>query len=342
MPSFPCRSLARVHREPCVFISDDAVHAALVHRPHEYFGFMHRALTEVARGVIVAEAPEKQVFVDAGGGDFRVMPCVTRRGRTVVKTVKIVGTNLAQCVVPDQITVGKLLVLHPRENFVSHIIDACVLSSARTGVCAALAIAALARRRGHLTVIGAGRVGFYTALYAAAAGVNRVTLADRNARRAAAAARALGALCPHLAVAAARLTARHHTDVVALATTSRAPLCAPPAWHADLVVSLGADTYDQHELDPAWARVAGIYVDAYDSLRFGDLLAWRRAGLLAPRAVRDLLSAVANGPRRGDGPRIFISTGSALFDNLTAAYLLSRERRGAALSPQARTRSLQT
>jgi len=85
------------------------------------------------------------LFSDPGdAGDFRVMPCVVRRGGRVRKTIKVVGTNLAQQVVPGQITVGKALALHPVENFVTDLFEACLLSSARTGACAALALDLLA------------------------------------------------------------------------------------------------------------------------------------------------------------------------------------------------------
>lgn len=103
------------------------------------------------------------------------MPCEVRSGVQITKTVKLIGTNTVQRVVPDQITVGRLLVLDPAENFVFAVMEACLLSSDRTGACAALAIDALARARDRLAVIGSGRVGFYAALYAiAAAGAKHV------------------------------------------------------------------------------------------------------------------------------------------------------------------------
>ena len=147
--------------EPCRYYSESDVHGLLTARPGEYFSFARSLLRAIAAGRAQLTLPPKQVFPDAKTqGDFRVMPCELRLGGTVTKTVKVIGTNTVQRTVPDQITVGKLLVLDPVENYVSTVLEACLLSSARTGLCAALAMDALARGSRELVVIGAGRVGF--------------------------------------------------------------------------------------------------------------------------------------------------------------------------------------
>jgi hypothetical protein len=111
----------------------------------------------------------------------------------VRKTVKLVGTNVVQERLADQITVGRAFALHPQENFVTHSFAACLLSSARTGACAALAGERLApRRTTTVSLIGAGRVGCYSALYLAAlGGLERLHVHDRDGRRAEGLARAL-------------------------------------------------------------------------------------------------------------------------------------------------------
>jgi ornithine cyclodeaminase/alanine dehydrogenase-like protein (mu-crystallin family) len=92
-------------------------------------------------------------------------------------------------------------------------------------------------------------------------------------------------------------------------------------------VSLGADIDSQSELDPAWARYADIYCDSLDSLRFGDLRAWSEAGRIDAAEVTGLLECLRQSPPEPTRPRVFVSTGSALFDNLTAYYLLERPTR---------------
>lgn len=316
----------RVSEEPCRYFTEAEVHALLTAQPAGYFAFAKELLTAIATGRAQMTAPPKQVFTDPGtGGDFRVMPCELRHGASIMKIVKVIGTNTVQRAIPDQITVGKVLVIDPRENFISAILEACLLSSARTGVCAALAIAVLARARERLVVIGSGRVGHYAALYAiASSGIQHVTFCDSIDERAGEAAKWFSAMFPGVQVDAQPIDSIKAADIVVLATTSAVPVASPPCWGANLVISLGADTDAQAELDPAWSRHADLYCDTLDSLRFGDLRAWIEAGQIDPTAVSDLLESLREPPPDSDRPRVFVSTGSAIFDNLTASYLLER------------------
>jgi ornithine cyclodeaminase/alanine dehydrogenase-like protein (mu-crystallin family) len=314
--------------EPCTNVTDDTVHRLLTAAPQDYFRHMHERLRDIAAGHISVEMPPKQVFADPGEtSDFRVMPCVTRSGDRVIKTLKIVGTNTTQMVVPDQITVGKALVIDPIENFVTHVVDACLLSSARTGLCAALAIKLLATSTKRLNIIGSGRVGYYVGFYAATVcGIPEIVFADSTHERATTAATALASRIPGIKCTAAPSGDLPNADIVALATTSNTPVCEPGEVHAGLVISLGADIDHQTELDPAWANAADIFVDTLDTIRFGDLKAWIAAGLLDTARISDfdaLLSGKTPQPAPGR-QRLFVSTGSALFDNLTLEYLLQQ------------------
>ncbi len=316
--------ILRTAAEPCTIITDREVHHRLTRDPQGYFRHMQEGLQAIAAGNITVEMPPKQLFADPGASsDFRVMPCVTRSATRTVKTVKLVGTNVLQRAVPDQITVGKALVIDPLENYITHIVDACLLSSARTGLCAALAIRLLATRYDRMTVIGSGRVGYYAAFYAAAVcGIRQVVFADSDARKAADAAAALSAHFPEVECRAMPLVQLPPTDVVVLATTSTQPVCSPPAWNACLVISMGADIDQQSELDASWATAADIYVDTMDTTRFGDLKAWIAQGRLSPEAIREFITVIKSGAAAGDRCKLFVSTGSALFDNLTLDYLL--------------------
>lgn len=317
----------RVGEEPCRHYTEVEVHAALTADPAGYFAFAKQIISALAAGRAEVTAPPKQVFVDPRtGGDFRVMPCELRLGSRVMKTVKVIGTNTVQRKVPDQITVGKVLVLDPEENYVSAVFDACLLSSARTGLCAALAIDVLARGRQRLVVIGSGRVGYYAALYAiTACGVGQVSFCDSVPGRAEDMAKWFGGAFPGVQSDARTPGAITAADVVILATTSAVPVASPPCWGANLVISLGADTDTQAELDPAWARYADLYCDSLDSLRFGDLRAWSEAGQIDAASVTGLLESLRQPPPASERPRVFVSTGHALFDNLTACYLLEPE-----------------
>lgn len=325
------RRVLRIAPEPCQTFGDSLVHRLLTESPRDYLDYLRSELAAIASGSSQIELPPKQVFTDPGPpADFRVMPCVVRRGTAARKIVKIVGTNISQQIVPDQITVGKAFALHPRENFVTHIFDACLLSSARTGACAALAVELLAGCRTRVNIVGAGRVGYYTAFYTGLLpGVGRICLSDAVAERAVQTAALLAQQLPQIAISARPFEQMEDCDVLALATTSSRPFCRPPGLGARLVVSLGADMDAQHELDPAWAAAAEIFVDGKDCLRFGDLHAWLQAGLVGPSAVTELMDLLRRPvPPQGSMPRVFVSTGSALFDNLTIGYLLNREQDG--------------
>ncbi len=118
------------------------------------------------------------------------------------------------------------------------------------------------------------------------------------------------------------------TNVLVIASTSKEPLYSPADFASELIVSLGADKDDQHELDPAWAERAAIFVDTHDSVRYGDLKFWAASGYLDHIRIPQLLDLL--GSNRIDlskkylanHTRIFISTGTALFDNLTIGYIL--------------------
>lgn len=314
---------------PCRHWDEATVHRRLCADPAGYLAFAADYLADLTSGRAQLQMPAKQVLDDPDGGDFRLMPCVLRGPRGTLKTVKIIGTNRRQTVLPGQITVGELLVLDAAEQFVRERFDACLLSSARTGLVAALALARLAPRARRIAVIGAGRVGFYTALYCAARGTLEhidIDIADRDPARAQAVAVALarqGLPCRPVPAADAGC------DAWLLATTSEAPFCEPPPAAPAVVVSLGADAAGQRELTDAWAGRARLWVDSADAVNYGDLLAWRRRGLIDDAPPPDLLALLADPPASAvvAEQRLFISTGCALYDNLTAAYLLAGEDR---------------
>ncbi|MEO8008562.1 MAG: hypothetical protein ABI728_08595 [Betaproteobacteria bacterium] len=125
----------RISGERFLYYEESSVHRLLTTDPIAAFAYFAAGLTAAALGSISVEQPPKPIFSDSGeSGDFRIMPCVLRRGNLVRKTVKIVGTNVAQRLVPGQMTVGKAFCLHPEENFITHVFEACLLFSARTGL----------------------------------------------------------------------------------------------------------------------------------------------------------------------------------------------------------------
>lgn len=319
----PLPAALRPHAATCRLWDEATVHRCLTADPAGYLAFARQYLDDLAAGRAQLQMPPKQVLDDPDGGDFRLMPCVVRGPRGTLKTVKIIGTNRAQRRLPGQITVGELLVLDAAEQFVTDRFEACLLSSARTGLVAALALAALAPRARHIAIVGAGRVGYYTAIYCAAVlPLARIDLIDTDPARARVTAHALGdAGLPCRAVPAAD----PDCDAWLLATTSEQVFCAPPPDSSRVVLSLGADAAGQRELSDTWAGKAALWVDSADALNYGDLRAWCARGLIADAPPPDLLALLTQPPPAAAGElRLFISTGCALYDNLTAAYLLGR------------------
>ena len=177
-------------------------------------------------------------------------------------------------------TVGLAFALHPEENFISHVLEACLLSSARTGLCAAIAAALLTeRRKKTLAIIGSGKVGYYAALYiAASTPIQKIFFHDTNPEKAMGCADALQDILPQTKCRATDNPFPSKTDIILLATTSTTPLCSPSDTRAGLVISVGADTDFQSELTNDWPKHAEIYIDTPDSLNCGDLREWRTMG----------------------------------------------------------------
>ncbi len=324
----------RVHGEPGEFYDDTQVHNLLTDQPLDYLTFVRDGLSAIASGSASLELPAKQIFADPGlNSDFRVMPCIIRSHSGVRKTVKLVGTNTAQQIVPGQITVGRTFALHPVENFITHTFDACLLSSARTGICAALAVQLLSQhshegqhKKQQVALIGAGRVAYYSARYLIASGfVTTLYLDDINKEQAKALLTELQTLENSASLSLHLGRPTQVVDAVVIATTSTTPIYARDDFPARVVVSLGADSAWQHELDPSLADSSALYVDTLDSVRYGDLHSWIAQNRVVTQDLTDLISLVRSGTNQDDDrPRLFISTGSALFDNLTVGYLLSR------------------
>jgi ornithine cyclodeaminase/alanine dehydrogenase-like protein (mu-crystallin family) len=320
--------ILRIHPEPCEYVPELAVHEALTAKPFEYLTFLESRIEDIAQGRAILELPRKQIFTDADG-DFRVMPCIYRQGPKTLKVVKIIGTNLVQSDVPDQVTVGRALRLHPKENYVTHIFEACLLSSARTGAVAALATKKLAASRQRIRIVGAGRVGYYAGLYLAQLpSVEEITFSDSKPERAEAVAQALGKAQPNGVKFRAKGSSRPKSEeVLILATTSDKPLFGEMDTDASLVVSVGADTETQRELDSSWPRVSKVYVDTLDSAKVGDIRAWLAEGAIRETELTDFVTFFHEGTGTFPvGRRVFVSSGSALFDNLSIGYFLESTR----------------
>ena len=135
-------------------------------------------------------------------------------------------------------------------------------------------------------------MGFYCAVYLSTLpGVEKMTIVDRQSDRARALHAHLESRLSHIRLAhTERIVGA--SDVVVLATDSYQPLLGRQNNPAQLVISLGADTLDQAELEDDWAALPVIHTDSRDSLNYGDLARWHRQGALRPEQLADLLDLV--------------------------------------------------
>lgn len=319
------QQVLRIHDEPYRYFDDLQIHHMLTAEPMQYLDHLLTLLISLASGESSLELPNKLVFDDADKfSDFRVMPCVIRHPQRIRKTVKLVGTNNHQQQVPDQITVGKAFALDEKENFVSAGFAGCLLSSARTGACVATAVRLLADSAEYITIVGAGRVGYYAGFYIAALGNTHIIhVCDSIEERAEDTARLLKQSYPELDITASAQQ-DHQADVVVLATDSHQAIYGNEQKPAKLIVSVGADTHWQHEVSEKLLDQVSICVDTLDSFNCGDLRQWNTENKVVKNKVTDLLTLLRERPEI-QKPALFISTGSALFDNLTIDYLLQHE-----------------
>ena len=162
--------------------------------------------------------------------------------------------------------------------------------------------------------------GYYAAFYIAASGnTHKITIHDTIAERAENTASLLQQNFPELETTAC--TEQPQSDVVVLATNSHHPIYDDSDQAGSLIVSVGADTHWQREVSKRLLDQVEIYVDTHDSLNCGDLRQWSLEKEITDHEVTDLLTLLRDRPEPSK-PALFISTGSALFDNLTIDYLL--------------------
>ena len=302
------------------------IHQLLTRQPFGYLGYLQRELAAVARGQLPVLSPPRQTFSDPkASGDFRVMPTVVGRYPRARKTVSVLGSHAGRAGQGANAVVGRTLLLDPVANGVVASFDAGALASARAGATAALAVALLEGGHDQALVLGAGRVGFYAALYLAARGAaRRIVLADAQPGRARRAAEYLSRWYPEVGLEAGDLRElAQEWSFVVTATDSREPVYQARRNPAPVVVSLGADTAWRRELPLSLAGAWPVYVDSVDALRTGDLKHWRSRGLMRPGDLVDLVALVREGSKPpGEDPVVFVATGSPLLDNLTVGYLM--------------------
>ena len=118
----------------------------------------------------------------------------------------------------------------------------------------------LSNKGSSLTIVGAGRVGYYTAYYALALALsNEVVISDTDIGCAQKTAHVLHEKYPDINIYSSNYSSLKNTDVLALATTSTSAIYHSGDFDAGLIISLGADIDYQHELAPGLATTSRIF-----------------------------------------------------------------------------------
>lgn len=277
------------------FITDQQVEEAILRTPttiSNYLGYLDARIAGIRHKHTTdswAEVKPKIIYEDPNSryGDIRPMTCFTDR----TKIVKVIATNPHRQRHPS-VSVGATVVLDPEENFPVAIIEAPAMSGIRTAAMIHLVLKWTSSTKGRILLVGHGRVGQYVAqMFASRQAPTCLHIRDKK----------YGEFSDY-----------NGYDAVITATNSMHPFITPENCDAPLVISVGADTYFNHEISPSFIYRKNVFVDIEEAKDVGDLAV---AELIAPH-VRTMFDLQENGLTD-----LFISVGSPLMDALTVEFL---------------------
>ncbi|MDQ7822855.1 MAG: hypothetical protein RDV48_08690 [Candidatus Eremiobacteraeota bacterium] len=323
------RKLLRLQEEPHIYLDDLEVHRILTEHRREYFDHFEEGFRFWAAHPDKLMLTPKQIYYSPGmRGDFRVMPCQMHREGGSVNIVKLIGTNEEEELIKDKISVGKAFLFHPRDNFIIGVFDACVLSSVRTGACAALGFKHLGKGARRVGIIGCGRCGYYSAEFIHQQGtVEKFLCFDTNAVnlenfKELAKVRNIPCEFPRTLE-----EVKKGSDALVLSTYSPSPLVSGSdleKYGLRFISSSGADADNLSEMEEDVPRHVGrIFVDVVHSLRCADLKRWKQKGLITDDTVVELREVIGGAFKPEETHNIFVTTGFAYLDLLTIDYLYS-------------------
>ena len=330
-------AILRLPTEPCIHYPEMTVHREIMNGLCAFMDVLEDFYLAWAREDAAVTQPPKQVFCRPDvRGDWRVMSCAVERGgcssggvEGAIGAVKIIGTNEEERVIRDKISVGKALLLHPTDHHVEAVFDVAALSSFRTAAISALAFKYCGYRGDDLPgIIGAGRIGFYTAaILRQWTGLSRLLVHDVNGARGLEFAQIVGDRFGGTVRSVLLSDLCRHSDAIFLATTSSHPVVDGHLGRdARFISSVGADADNLSELAPNVLDGRLLVSESKQNIAMGDLRRWSAAGLIGPEHIRTLdaiVGAAAVGMRI-EAPAVFVSTGTAVQDALICRFLHDR------------------
>jgi len=324
MSSVSIKELLRLSEEPCIYIDEMQIHHLLMKHCCEFMEQLTDFYSDWSDTDTV-QLPVKQVFSHpAVLGDFRVMPCTIDDRQ--LKMVKIIGTNEEQRTIYDKICVGKAALLDYYDNHICALFDVCALSSFRTAAVSCLALSATEYHPKRVGLIGAGRIGFYTAyILFVWLGVKKLHVYDPKAEN----CERFIALCRHYLPELnlkihENFTPNREVDAVFLATTSPKAVCSTVNC-ADVcfISSVGADADNLSELDSSLLKSHRVVTDSIQSMCLGDMQRWKMRDTINVGMVTELKDFFSQ-PGGNNDKIVFISTGVAVQDALTCQFIYAK------------------
>jgi ornithine cyclodeaminase len=330
-------AVLRLPLEPCVHYPEMTVHREIMHWLCTFMDFLEGFYLAWSRSDAAVSQPPKQVFSRAAvRGDWRVMPCAVEIAGAIhgfpggaIDAVKIIGTNEEEKFVRDKISVGKALLLHPTDHHVEAIFDVAALSSFRTAAISVLAYKYCGHRRDDvLGIIGAGRIGYYTAaILRQWMWMPRLLVYDVETTRSGTFTETVSARFGGEAHSVTLAELCRHSQAVFLATNSAQPVVDGGLGESiRFISSVGADADNLSELTPDLLDGRLLLSESRQNIAIGDLCRWHSAGLIGPEDIRTL-EAVIGEVEAGAPPDkrvVFISTGTAVQDALVCRFLHDR------------------
>jgi ornithine cyclodeaminase/alanine dehydrogenase-like protein (mu-crystallin family) len=273
-----------------------------------------------------AHAPPPMTLAGQGGA-FHAKGASLRLGRAYV-ALKLNGNFPGNPEARNLPTIqGAILLCDGETGVLLAIMDSIEVTLRRTAAATALAARFLARPdSGTILVCGCGAQGrAQLAALREVLPLRRAFAWDRDRERAQAFAEETGAeAAVDLAAAAGE------SDVIVTCTTSHSPfLAASMVRPGTFVAAVGADSPEKSEVQPALMARALVVADVLDQCAvMGDLHHALDAGVMDRADVHAELGELVAGRRQGrtspDQITLFDSTGSALQDVASAAFLYER------------------
>lgn len=293
-----------------------------------------RSLLDMARAVDAVEAafaahgrsetqmPVK-VYLDLPkyDGDFRAMPAYYD-GSAGVKWVNAHPLNPQKHGLPS--VLGMYILSDPDTAQPLAVMDATLLTAARTGAAAAVASKHLARSPQTVGFVGSGvQARTMTSALRAVYDDFEIVASDRADEAARSFAEDVGGRVASLAEAAS-------CDIVCTATPSREPVVRRE-WIRDgaHINAMGADAHGKQELEPRILLDAKIVLDDWQQAgESGEVNVPLAQGVLEPDQIHGTLGAICAGNKVGrakdDEITVFDSTGLAVQDVALARLIFER------------------